>query len=232
VPFHVDACLGGFITQYDAHLKISFEDNIQSISVDPHKYGLTPKGSSILLWKDRSMKKHQYFIAEDWTGGLYASVSLPGSRVGSQIATTWATLLYNGNYKYSEMSSKIKNSTIDFSEQLREVDNFQVIGWPNVNVVAFYNNKYSIGQLSKYLKRQNWNINILQNPICLHICITPKNIQYIDLLLSALKNFNKEPVEENNDDDITAIYGMSAEIPDKSIIINLVNYYLDMTTNI
>jgi len=86
--------------------------------------------------------------------------------------------------------------------------------------------------LSKYLKRQNWNINILQNPICLHICITPKNIQYIDLLLSALKNFNKEPVEENNDDDITAIYGMSAEIPDKSIIINLVNYYLDMTTNI
>ena len=83
-------------------------------------------------------------------------------------------------------------------------------------------------QLSKYLKRQNWNINILQNPICLHICLTPKNVKYIDMLLLALKKFNEEPIRENNDEDITAIYGMAAEIPDKSIIKSLVNYYLDM----
>ena len=232
VPFHVDSCLGGFIIQYDVHLRISFNDNIQSISVDPHKYGLAPKGSSVLLWKDRSMKKYQYFISDDWTGGLYASVSLPGSRVGSQIATTWATLLYNGNANYKAMSRKIKSKTISFAEELRDIEYFDVIGWPNVNVVAFINNKYSVGQLSKYLKRQNWNINILQNPLCLHICITPKNIKYIDMLLSALKKFNEEPISENKDEDITAIYGMAAEIPDKTIIKNLVTYYLDMTTNI
>ena len=97
IPFHVDACLGGFIIQYDINLKLTFDDNIQSISVDPHKYGLAPKYSSLLLWKDRSMKKYQYFVAADWTGGLYASVSLPMIRVGSQIATTWAALLFNGN---------------------------------------------------------------------------------------------------------------------------------------
>ena len=130
------------------------------------------------------------------------------------------------------MARKIKNKTISFAEELREIENFEVIGWPNVNVVAFKNTKYSIGQLSKYLKRQNWNINILQNPICLHICLTPKNVKYIDMLLLALKKFNQEPINENNDEDITAIYGMAAEIPDKSIIKSLVNYYLDMTTNI
>ena len=232
IPFHVDACLGGFIIQYDITLKISFNDNIQSISVDPHKYGLAPKGSSLLLWIDRSMKKYQYFVSADWTGGLYASVSLPGSRVGSQIATTWAALLFNGNANYKAMSRHIKGKTISFAEELREVPNFKVIGWPNVNVVAFYNTKYSIGQLSNYLKRNNWNINILQNPLCLHICITPKNIKYIDLLLDILKKFNNEPILENTDKDITAIYGMAAEIPDKSIIKSLVNYYLDMTTNI
>tara|TARA_B100000925_G_C21906345_1_gene429462 strand:- start:184 stop:927 length:744 start_codon:yes stop_codon:yes gene_type:complete len=232
IPFHVDACLGGFITQYDVNLKISFQDNIQSISVDPHKYGLAPKGSSLLLWKDREMKKYQYFVAAEWTGGLYASVSLPGSRVGSQIATTWAALLFNGNNNYKSMSRKIKNKTINFAEEVRSLENFKVVGWPNVNVVAFYSTKYSIGQLSKYLKRQNWNINILQNPICLHICVTPKNIKYIDMLLIALRKFNDEKVQENKDDDMTAIYGMAAEIPDKSIITELVNYYLDMTTNI
>tara|TARA_B100000963_G_scaffold66501_1_gene54678 strand:+ start:4836 stop:6320 length:1485 start_codon:yes stop_codon:yes gene_type:complete len=232
VPFHVDACLGGFIIQYDVNLKLTFDDNIQSISVDPHKYGLAPKGSSLLLWKDRSMKKYQYFVAANWTGGLYASVSLPGSRVGSQIATTWAALLFNGNANYKAMSRKIKNKTIDFAEELRQIPNFKVIGWPNVNVVAFYNTKYSVAQLSKFLKRQNWNINILQNPLCLHICLTPKNVKYIDMLLVSLKKFNDEPINKNKDEDITAIYGMAAEIPDKSIITTLVNYYLDMTTNI
>ena len=127
------------------------------------------------------------------------------------------------------MSRKIKNKTIDFAEELRQIPNFEVIGWPNVNVVAFYNTKYSVAQLSKYLKRQNWNINILQNPLCLHICITPKNVKYIDMLLLSLKKFNEEPFVKILMIDITAIYGMAAEIPDKSIITTLVNYYLDMT---
>jgi len=232
IPLHVDACLGGFITQYDPDLKISFLDNIQSISVDPHKYGLAPKGSSVLLWKDMSMKKYQYFVVSDWTGGLYASVSLPGSRVGSQIATTWAALLYNGNANYRSMSLKIKNKTLELADKLRNLEHFNVIGHPNVNVVAFYNTKYSVGQLNKYLKSKKWNLNILQHPICLHICITPKNIKYIDTLYSILEKFNEEPVLENNDDDMTAIYGMATEIPDKSIINSLVNYYLHMTTNI
>ena len=96
VPLHVDACLGGFICQFNKKLRLSFNDNIQSISIDPHKFGYAPKGSSILLWKDEKMKHNQYFVVQDWTGGIYASTSLPGSRVGSQIATTWTTLLYHG----------------------------------------------------------------------------------------------------------------------------------------
>lgn len=232
IPLHVDACLGGFITQYDNKLKISFINNIQSISVDPHKYGLAPKGSSVLLWKDRNMKQYQYFICHDWTGGLYASVSLPGSRVGSQIATTWAAILYNGNSNYRMMSSNIKNKTTELAGKLRKLENFTVIGFPDVNVVAFYNTKYSITQLHKYLINKNWNLNILQNPICFHICITPKNIKYIDTLYSILVEFNKEPIEECLDDDITAIYGMATKIPDKSLVTGLINYYLDMTTNI
>ena len=130
------------------------------------------------------------------------------------------------------MSSNIKNKTIELAGKLRKLENFTVIGFPDVNVVAFYNTKYSITQLHKYLINKNWNLNILQNPICFHICITPKNIKYIDTLYSILVEFNKEPIEENAHDDITAIYGMATQIPDKSLIMGLINYYLDMTTNI
>ncbi len=231
IPFHVDACLGGFITQFHNDLKLSFNDNIQSLSVDPHKFGLAPKGSSILLWKDNKYRHYQYFVVSDWTGGIYASVSLPGSRVGSQIATTWAALLSTGYIKYESTAKNIREKTEDFAENTRKIPNFEVIGNPDINVVAFRNTKYSVGQLSNYLEKHGWNINILQNPICLHICITPKNIDNIDSLQLLLEKFN-EAEKDENDENITAIYGMAATIPDKSIIDDLVCYYLDETTSL
>ena len=51
----------GFITQFDESIKISFKDNISSISVDPHKFGYVPKGSSLLLWKNNKIRPQSVF---------------------------------------------------------------------------------------------------------------------------------------------------------------------------
>ena len=231
IPLHVDACLGGFITQFDKNLKLSFDQNIQSLSVDPHKFGYTPKGSSLLLWKNRNLKHYQYFIQNDWTGGIYASVSLPGSRVGSQIATTWASLLYNGFNYYSIMSSNIIQATKNLSHYIKNIDSFKVIGNPNVNVVAFYSEKYGVGQIVDFVSKEGWNLNILQNPLCLHLCITPKNIKNVNNLVDLLKKLTTMEVIKCNN-NVASIYGMSASLPDKSVVDDIVKNYLDLTTNI
>tara|TARA_A100001011_G_C14286995_1_gene834266 strand:- start:82 stop:1467 length:1386 start_codon:yes stop_codon:yes gene_type:complete len=231
IPLHVDACLGGFITQFDNSLRLSFNSNIQSLSVDPHKFGYAPKGSSILLWKNREMKHNQYFIQNDWTGGIYASVSLPGSRVGSQIATTWGALLYYGLSIYDCIGKQIIEETKLLANKIRSIDTFEVIGHPNVNVVAFYSNKYSVSQIVDYVSKEGWNLNILQNPLCVHLCITPKNIKCIENLVQLLRDICKEEVN-NDGENIASIYGMSASLPDKSIVNEIVENYLDMTTNV
>ena len=136
----------------------------------------------------------------------------------------------NGYDKYKNYSVKISSKTVELANYIRNLSNYIVIGDPKINVVAFYNTKYSIGQLSEYLTKNGWNINILQNPVCLHICITPKNIDNIDELVRLLRNFNNcEPSQK--DENITAIYGMAAKIPDKGIVNDLVEYYLDLTTS-
>ena len=231
IPLHVDACLGGFIMQF-TNDKLTFNDNIQSISVDPHKFGCAPKGSSVLLWKNKELKHNQYFIVEDWTGGIYASSSLPGSRVGSQIVTTWAALLYHGYQMYYDNAQKIVNKTQEFKRKLQELESYVVIGNPNINVVAFYSKKYPISQIVKFLKINNWNINVLQNPLCLHICITNKNIHNINGLYYLLEQLLTHDIDKKKTNDITAIYGMASEIPDKAIIKDLVSFYLDTTTEI
>ena len=231
VPLHVDACLGGFITPFHENLHFSFKQNIQSISVDPHKFGYAPKGSSVLMWKDNNMKHHQYFICNNWTGGIYASVSLPGSRVGSQIATTWTSLLYNGYNSYKHYSKKIVEKTKHLSEEISKINTFEVIGIPNVNVVAFYSKVYSTSQIVSYVSSYGWNLNILQDPICLHLCITPKNINNVDDLIDLLINLLSKEVKVDCK-NIASIYGMSASLPDKSVIDDIVTNYLDLTTNI
>jgi sphinganine-1-phosphate aldolase len=231
IPLHVDACLGGFITQFDKKLKLSFNKNINSLSIDPHKFGYSPKGSSLLLWKNKNIKHYQYFIQNDWTGGIYASVSLPGSRVGSQIATTWAALLYNGFSYYSIMSNNIIQATKKLAYDIKNIESFNVIGNPNVNVVAFYSNKYGIGQIIDYVSKKGWNLNILQNPLCVHLCITPKNIKNVNNLVCLLRELTKDDVKKS-DNNIVSIYGMSATLPDKSVIDDIVKYYLDFTTNV
>ena len=111
------------------------------------------------------------------------------------------------------------------------MDNFHVIGEPNVNVVAFYSTKYPVGQILECVSEEGWNLNILQEPLCLHLCLTPKNMYKLDELINCLKKLNNEEVKEKFD-NIASIYGLSAQIPDKSIINEIVNEYLDMTTNI
>ena len=81
-----------------------------------------------------------------------------------------------------------------------------------------------------------WNLNILQNPPAFHICLTKihvtKNIKDIfitDLKISvdyAIKN----PKSKKN--GTCAIYGMTTQIGDKSIIEEVAHSYMDSLTSI
>lgn len=75
IGLHVDCCLGGFIVpfmekagfplpRFDFRVK-----GVTSISCDTHKYGFAPKGSSVIMYANRELRRFQYFVAEDWTGG-------------------------------------------------------------------------------------------------------------------------------------------------------------------
>ena len=86
-----------------------------------------------------------------------------------------------------------------------------------------------MSQLVGYLKSFLWNVNILQNPLCVHICITPKNLKSTNEIPATLRNLLKCKVKQS-EEGITAIYGMAAQIPDKSLITDIVEEYLDLTT--
>jgi sphinganine-1-phosphate aldolase len=100
--FHVDCCLGSFLIAYTKRFKEltphDFSvDGVTSISVDTHKFGFAPKGSSVILYRDSELRRFQYFSTPRWTGGIYATATVAGSRPGALIAGCWAVMAHIGD---------------------------------------------------------------------------------------------------------------------------------------
>ena len=101
IGMHVDCCLGGFLCPFLAKAGFPVQpfdfrlSGVTSISADTHKYGYAPKGTSVLMYRTRKLRSYQYFVHSDWSGGIYASPSMPGSRPGGLMCVQYKTLVWS-----------------------------------------------------------------------------------------------------------------------------------------
>lgn len=242
IPVHVDACLGGFLIPFmeDAGYPLPGFDfrikGVTSISVDTHKYAYAPKGSSIILYRNKAHRHYQFSVQPDWPGGIYGTPNLGGSRSGGVIATCWASLLYHGRDRYVECTEKIIAVSKYIEENLRNIKEIYIIGKPDVSVVAIGSKIFDIYRLSSALTEKGWNLNVLQYPSGFHICVTMQHtVEGIaDTFLSDVKDCVTE-IMKNPGVPTTgsaAIYGMAQQIPDRSLVSELVWAYLDACYNV
>ena len=52
-------------------------EGVSSMSLDPHKYGYSLKGSSVVLYAHGELRRSQYFCYPEWTGGIYTTPTVP-----------------------------------------------------------------------------------------------------------------------------------------------------------
>ena len=79
-----------------------------------------PKGGSVLLYNDSNIFKEHMFVKEDWTGGIYGTSNLTGSRSGAVIATTWATLMACGENYYENEAKRIQKIVYKLKDAINE----------------------------------------------------------------------------------------------------------------
>lgn len=218
---------------------------VTSISVDTHKYGFAPKGNSVLLYRNRTYRSHQYFICPDWSGGVYASPSVAGSRPGALIAGCWTSLMSVGESGYLNSCLEIVGAAKKFESVIREhplvSEHLEVMGHPMVSVVAFgsKNDAVNIYDIADALSAKGWHLNALQSPPSLHCAFTIPTAAAVDKLISDLAEVLEEELEKveerkrqgkayiNKQGDTSALYGVAGSIPDKSIVNRLAEGFLD-----
>lgn len=253
LPLHVDCCLGSFLVPFLSRAGFETEPfdfrlpGVTSISVDTHKYGFAPKGNSTVLYRTAKLRSYQYYIEANWSGGVYASPSMAGSRPGALIAGAWASMMSVGEDGYVHACTKIVGAAKELEKQIHEhpaLKDLRVIGRPLVSVVAFETTPESnidIYDVADAMSSRGWHLNALQNPPAMHVAFTLPIVPVVDQLVGDLKESiqeikdNEEMGRLNGDGhgakakkgDAAALYGVAGALPDKSVVVELASVFLD-----
>jgi glutamate/tyrosine decarboxylase-like PLP-dependent enzyme len=236
IGFHTDACLGGFVLPWARRLgydvpKFDFSlPGVTSMSADTHKYGYAAKGTSVVLYRRPSLRRHQWYTTTDWPGGLYMSPTFAGSRPGALSAACWAAMMSMGEQGYLEATRKILETADAIKAGIADIEGIQILGRP-LWVIALASEELDIYRVMDFMTKRHWNLNGLHRPSCVHLCVTLRHAEpgvaprFLDDLLAAVDHVRAHPEEKGG---MAPVYGMAATMPVRGAVSDMLERYLDV----
>ncbi len=236
VGFHTDACLGGFVLPWAERLGYDVPPfdfrlpGVTSMSADTHKYGYAAKGTSVVLYRGRDLRRHQFYVATEWPGGLYYSPTLAGSRPGGLLAAAWAALVSMGEDGYLEATASILETGSQIKAGIAEIDGLRVLGDP-LWVIAFASDEVDIYEVMARMAERGWSLNGLHHPPAVHLAVTLRHTLpgVADRFLDDLEDSVAEAGESGGAATTGAapMYGMAATFPSRAAVGELMARYID-----
>jgi tyrosine decarboxylase/aspartate 1-decarboxylase len=174
VYLHVDAAFGGLIlpflknagsneAAFDFQLK-----GVQSITVDPHKMGLTTIPAGGILFRDRAilnyLKTETPYLTED------RQYTFVGTRPGSSAAAAWAVFQTLGREGFEKTVKHCIGLTERLASGLKALG-FTLVAEPTLNIVAFRGVGTKV--LSEKLREQGWLISYVPRLDCIRLVVMP-----------------------------------------------------------
>jgi sphinganine-1-phosphate aldolase len=193
---HVDACAGGWLLPYLRRLGadiIPFDftvPGVTSMSVDLHKYAYTPKGASVVLYRDRALRRHQLFACATWNGYTVINATMQGTKSGGPLAAAWATLHYLGDDGYLEIARRTQAATGRLIEGVERIPGLRVLGRPEMSLLAFTSTELDLFEVVDEMKARAWYIQPQltygASPPNIHLSVTGASLERVDELLTDL----------------------------------------------
>jgi glutamate/tyrosine decarboxylase-like PLP-dependent enzyme len=224
IPCHVDACLGGFLLPWLRRLgrpvpPFDFAvPGVTSVSADLHKYGFAARGASVVLYRDESLRRYQFFAYTDWPGGLYASPSMTGSRPGGAIAAAWAALNFLGAEGYLAAAERIMATTDALKRGINEIPGLCILGEPVMSVFAFTAADVDTFALGDAMHARGWQLDTQHLPPALHLMVTPTHVPVVETFLADLRAAVAAVRAQGAtpQSGVAAVYGMVGAMTDRA----------------
>jgi glutamate/tyrosine decarboxylase-like PLP-dependent enzyme len=198
---HVDCCLGGFIVNFQPNAKYLKIPGVTSLSVDTHKNGMAPKGSSVLVTKklgEENLAYYSIYSIPGWSGGPYGTPKDAGSQSCVHSFNALLALLGTGLEGYQRLARDVHETAVKLAECIEGFKGrMRLLSFASVNVVAFkIDEEWGLEKGATYafaheLSKRHFVLNTMKNDTA-HFCVTVRFASDPD----ALGNFAKA-VEES-----------------------------------
>jgi glutamate/tyrosine decarboxylase-like PLP-dependent enzyme len=193
IPFHVDACLGGFMLPFVERAGFDVPPwdfrvpGVTSISADVHKYGYAIKGASVVLHRPKANVRYQYYQFADWPGGAYATQGFLGTKPAAPIAAAWAVMHYLGEEGYVRLARASMAAAKRLQDGIAAIDGLHVWGEPDMSVVAIGSDRYDISAIGDVLNQRGWHFDRQDGPPSLHLMASARHDLVVDEFLVDLR---------------------------------------------
>jgi tyrosine decarboxylase/aspartate 1-decarboxylase len=174
VYLHVDAAFGGLIIPFLKDIdrdvaNFDFQlEGVKSITVDPHKMGMTTIPAGGILFRDDSfleyIKTETPYLTEEF------QYTFVGTRTGASVAATWAVFEslgvegFRNTVKHCIALTKLLSSGL-------ESHGFKLVSRPTLNIVAFRSSNSKL--LAETLRRHGWFVSYVPRLDCIRIVVMP-----------------------------------------------------------
>ena len=159
---------------------------VTSISADLHKYGYAAKPASLILYRNKDIRRFQMHATTDWSGGIYASPTMTGSRPGGAIAAAWSVINFLGKEGYVDIADKVMKATKRLMVGVKSIEGLEIIGNPVMSIFAITSQELDIFEIGDEMSERGWHLDRQQYPNSLHISVNFAHTEIVDNFLKDL----------------------------------------------
>jgi glutamate decarboxylase len=130
VPLHVDAASGGFVWPFlYPHSEWDFRlEQVRSINVSGHKFGLVYPGIGWLVFREKSDLAEDLVFYENYLGKTDATFTLNFSTGASMVLAQYYNFVRLGREGYAHVMGAMNQNAKALAERLEANGNFELIG--------------------------------------------------------------------------------------------------------
>jgi glutamate decarboxylase len=130
IPLHVDGASGGFVWPFlypDSPWDFRLEQ-VASINVSGHKFGLVYPGVGWLIFRDKSKLAHDLVFEENYLGKTDSTFTLNFSTGSAMVIAQYYNLVRYGRAGYTYIMQNMKQNADVLAEKLQAIGRFDIIG--------------------------------------------------------------------------------------------------------
>ncbi|MFT4286526.1 pyridoxal phosphate-dependent decarboxylase family protein [Nocardioides sp.] len=197
VRCHVDACIGGWVLPFKARLGREVPpwtfavEGVTSISVDTHKYGYAPKGTSLLLHRTPALRRPQLFASAAWPGYTMLNSTMQSTKSGGPLAGAWAVMRTLGDDGYLDLTEQVLAAVDDLVAAIEAQPALRLVARPDSTLIALTTDEsLDVFTLVDELGLRGWyvqpQLSHADQPATVHLSVSAATRPHVPAFAAAL----------------------------------------------